>query len=71
MTILGIHTLPGAIFKMTALENDRKQPKLGLSALENDRKPKLGFYITQLLYTINLQYWTLNVCFWKWQILLN
>ena len=57
---------------MSALEND-KEPKLGLSALENDRKPKLRFSITQLLhvYSITLQYWTLNVCFWEWQILLK
>ena len=54
---LGIHTLPGAICKM--------------SALENDRNPKLGFSITKLLYAINLQCWTWNVCFREWQILLN
>ena len=54
---LGIHILPGAICKM--------------SVLENGRNPKLGFSITKLLYVINLQCWTWNVCFREWQILLS
>ena len=54
---LGIDGLPGAIFEMLAMENNKK--------------PKLWFFIVQLLFIIDLQYLPLNVCFCEWYILMN
>ena len=47
-----IYDFPEAIFKK--------------SAMENDKKPKFGFSIIQLLFVINVQYLPLNVYFWEW-----
>ena len=49
---LCIYGFPEAIFKMLAVENDKK--------------PKLGFSIIQFLFVTNLQYLPLNVYFWEW-----
>ena len=54
---LCVNGSPEAIFKMLAMENDKK--------------PKLGFSIIQLLFVINLQYLPLDVYFWEWKILSN
>ena len=47
-----LYGFPGAIFKMLAMKNDKK--------------PKLGFSIIQLLFITNLQYLPLDVYFWEW-----
>ena len=57
MINLVINGLPGAIFEMLVTENNKK--------------PKLWFSIAQLLFTIDLQYLTLNVCLCKWCILIH
>ena len=54
---LCIYGFPGAIFKM--------------SAMENDKKANFGFSIIQLLFVTNLQYLPLNVYFCEWLILSN
>ena len=52
-----INGLPRAIFEILVTENNKK--------------PKLWFTIAQLLFTIDLQYLTLNVCLCEWYILIN
>ena len=54
---LGIDGLPEAIFEMLVMENNKK--------------PKLWFSIAQLLFTLDLQNLTLNVCRCEWYILIN
>ena len=47
---LCIYGFPKAIVKM--------------SAMENDNKPNFGFFVFQLLFVRNLQYFPLNAYFW-------
>ena len=54
---LCIYGFPEAIWKM--------------SAMENDKKPNFGLSIIQLLFVTNLQYLFLNVYFWEWEIVSN
>ena len=50
-----IYSFPEAIFKMLVMENDKK--------------PKFGLSIFQLLFVLNLQYLPRNAYFWEWQTL--
>ena len=49
--------LPRAIFEMLLTENNKK--------------PEFRFSIAKLLFTIDIQYLTLNVCLCEWYILIN
>ena len=53
VTVYVYYGFPGSIFKMLAMENDKK--------------PKFRLSIIQLLFVTNLQYLPLNVCLLRYQ----